>query len=149
LPKPTATGPGSSKRRENKTVRFTQTVRRNHLFMIESTKSKRWLSRICRIIAAIILLQTLFFKFTGAAESVYIFTKVGMEPWGRYATGVMELVASVLLLIECKAWMGALIGLGVISGAIVSHLTVLGIWSWTTAGFCSRWRWRYSLPARQ
>ncbi len=95
--------------------------------MIESTKSKRWLSRICRIIAAIILLQTLFFKFTGAAESVYIFTKVGMEPWGRYATGVMELVASVLLLIECKAWMGALIGLGVISGAIVSHLTVLGI----------------------
>ena len=49
--------------------------------------------------AAVILLQTLFFKFTGAEESVYIFTKVGMEPWGRYASGVVELIASIMLLI--------------------------------------------------
>ncbi len=91
------------------------------------TKTERMLSRVCRMIAAVILLQTLFFKFTGAEESVYIFTKVGLEPWGRYASGVVELIAAVLLLIECKAWIGALLSLGVISGAIVSHLTVLGI----------------------
>ena len=74
-----------------------------------------------------ILLQTLFFKFTGAEESIYIFTKVGMEPWGRYATGVLELVAAVLLFSSCYAWAGALLALAVISGALVSHLTVLGI----------------------
>jgi putative oxidoreductase len=74
-----------------------------------------------------ILLQTLFFKFTGAAESVYIFSTLGMEPWGRYASGVAELIASLLLLIPGCATFGALLALGVISGAIVSHLTVLGI----------------------
>lgn len=82
---------------------------------------------ICRITAAVILLQTLFFKFTGAEESVYIFSKVGMEPWGRYASGVAELVAAILMLIPCKAWAGSLLAMGVMGGAILSHLTVLGI----------------------
>lgn len=91
------------------------------------TKSERVASRICRIVAAVILLQTLFFKFTGAEESVYIFTRVGIEPWGRYATGTAELIAAILLLMECRAWAGALLALGIISGAIASHLTVLGI----------------------
>ena len=81
----------------------------------------------CRITAAVILLQTLFFKFTGAPESVYIFTKIGIEPWGRYATGVIELVAAVLLLMQCRAWIGALLAMAVMAGAIASHLTVLGI----------------------
>src|SRR5260370_24725472 len=84
-------------------------------------------SWLCRITAAVILLQTLFFKFSGAPESVYIFTKVGLEPWGRYGSGGVELIASVLLLSSCYCWLGALLALGVISGAIVSHLTVLGI----------------------
>jgi hypothetical protein len=87
----------------------------------------RMMSWLCRLTAAVILLQTLFFKFTGAPESVYIFTKVGLEPWGRYATGGVELIAAVLLLSRCHAWLGALIALGVISGAIFSHLTMLGI----------------------
>jgi len=95
--------------------------------MDSTSKTGRMVSWVCRIAAAVILLQTLFFKFTGAPESVYIFTKVGMEPWGRYGSGVVELIASVLLLIPCRAWLGALIAIGVISGAIVSHLTVLGI----------------------
>ncbi len=95
--------------------------------MIEMTKTQRAVSWICRVTAAVILLQTLFFKFTGAEESVYIFTKVGMEPWGRYATGVVELIAAALLLTRCHAWLGALLALGVISGALVSHLSVLGI----------------------
>ncbi len=84
-------------------------------------------SWICRIVAAIVLLQTLFFKFTGAAESVYIFTKVGAEPWGRIGSGVVELVAAILLLTPRFVWAGALLALGVMTGAILSHLTILGI----------------------
>ncbi len=82
---------------------------------------------VLRLAAAAIMLQTLFFKFTGAPESIYIFEQVGMEPFGRYASGVAELIASILLLIPRTTWVGAVIGLGVISGAIMSHLTVLGI----------------------
>ncbi len=91
------------------------------------TKPQRMLSRVCRLTAAVILLQTLYFKFTGAPESVYIFTKVGMEPWGRYGSGVAELIAAIFLLIPCRAWAGAILALGVMGGAIASHLTVLGI----------------------
>ena len=80
-----------------------------------------------RGIAALILLQTLFFKFTAAPESVYIFTKVGLEPWGRIGSGVVELIAAILLLIPRYSWAGAFVSLGVMAGAIVSHLTLLGI----------------------
>jgi len=80
-----------------------------------------------RAIAAVILLQTLFFKFTGAKESVYIFTTLGMEPWGRIGSGVAELIASVLLLLPQTVVFGAILSLGVISGAIFFHLTKLGI----------------------
>ena len=85
------------------------------------------LSWICRLVAAAILLQTLFFKFTGAPESIYIFTQVGMEPWGRYGSGVAELFAALLLLLPRTAWMGALGAAGVMIGAIGCHLTKLGI----------------------
>jgi putative oxidoreductase len=95
--------------------------------MNSPSKIKSVLSWICRVTAAVILLQTLFFKFTGAEESVYIFTKVGLEPAGRYASGVVELVAAVLLMSRCHAWLGALLATGVMAGAIFSHLTVLGI----------------------
>lgn len=80
-----------------------------------------------RLIVAVILLQTLFFKFTGAPESVAIFTAVGQEPWGRYGSGVVELVASVLLFVPGLVAVGAGLALGVMSGAIFFHLTVLGI----------------------
>ncbi|MEM1093342.1 MAG: DoxX family protein [Bacteroidota bacterium] len=82
---------------------------------------------IARIVAAVILLQTLFFKFTGAAESVFIFSELGVEPWGRIASGVVELIAAVLLLVPRTAALGALAALGVMGGAIMSHLAVLGI----------------------
>jgi hypothetical protein len=85
------------------------------------------LSWVLQIAVAVILFQTLFFKFTGAEESVYIFTAVGMEPWGRYLSGVAELAAAALLLIPGFAAYGAVLSLGVITGAIASHLTVLGI----------------------
>jgi hypothetical protein len=80
-----------------------------------------------RIIAAAILLQTLYFKFTGAPESIFIFTRVGLEPWGRYGTGVAELIAACLLLVPRTVWAGSSLTLAIISGALVSHLTVLGI----------------------
>jgi len=79
-----------------------------------------------RLVAATIMLQTLYFKFTASEESVYIFTTVGMEPWGRIATGVVELIASVLLLINATAWLGAGLAFGIMAGAIVMHLTLLG-----------------------
>ena len=81
----------------------------------------------CRVAAAVILLQTLWFKFTGAPESVYIFTKVGLEPWGRYASGIAELFAAGLLLFPRTIWLGALLATGLMIGAIGSHLTKLGI----------------------
>lgn len=90
---------------------------------------KAWLaaSWILRTVAAVILLQTLFFKFTGAKESVYIFSTLGLEPWGRIGTGVAELIAAVLLLYPRSVPLGAVLTLGIISGAIISHLTKLGI----------------------
>jgi putative oxidoreductase len=85
------------------------------------------LSWLLQIVVAVILLQTLFFKFTGAEESIYIFTTVGAEPWGRYGSGVMELIAAVLLLIPGTVAVGALLAAGVGVGAVFSHLTLLGI----------------------
>jgi hypothetical protein len=90
-------------------------------------KPGSWLDYGARAVATIILLQTLFFKFTGAPESVYIFTKVGIEPWGRIASGVVEFIACVLLFVPGLTWLGAMLTLGVIGGAIFTHLTVLGI----------------------
>ncbi|MEQ1744918.1 MAG: DoxX family protein [Saprospiraceae bacterium] len=84
-------------------------------------------SLFLRLLVAIILLQTLFFKFTAAPESVYIFETLGVEPWGRIASGVAELVVSILLLWPRTVALGALGSLGIISGAIVAHLTRLGV----------------------
>lgn len=80
-----------------------------------------------RLLAAFILLQTLFFKFTASPESVYIFTKVGMEPWGRILVGILEFLAAVLLIVPVTAWLGAALALALMSGAIGMHLTLLGV----------------------
>ncbi|HEV2764489.1 MAG TPA: DoxX family protein [Pyrinomonadaceae bacterium] len=85
------------------------------------------MSWFLQAVVAVILLQTLFFKFTGAPESVYIFSTLGVEPWGRIASGVFELIAAALLLYPRTVATGALLSLGVISGAIFSHLTRLGV----------------------
>lgn len=82
---------------------------------------------LLRGLAALIMLQTLFFKFTAAPESVYIFSELGIEPWGRIGSGIMELIASVLILIPRTTVLGALLAMGIMSGAILSHLFVLGI----------------------
>jgi hypothetical protein len=84
---------------------------------------------VVRLLVAVVLLQTLFFKFTAAPESVAIFTKLGLEPYGRIGSGIAELLAALLLLTKTSRWIaaGAALSLGVITGAILSHLTVLGI----------------------
>ena len=88
-----------------------------------------------RVIIAAILLQTLYFKFTGAPESVYIFETVGMEPWGRIGSGVVELIAASLLFVTPLRWLGALLALGTMSGALFFHLTKLGIEVQGVGGF--------------
>jgi uncharacterized membrane protein YphA (DoxX/SURF4 family) len=93
----------------------------------EGKMSVSILSWVLRLAAAGILLQTLFFKFTAAPESVYIFTKVWLEPWGRIGSGVVELIAALLILSPRLTWLGSTVAIGVMAGAILSHLTLLGI----------------------
>lgn len=85
------------------------------------------ISWILRLLASVILLQTLYFKFTAALESVYIFRSLGIEPYGRIGSGIAELIVVILILIPKTTWLGALGGSGVMIGAILSHLFVLGI----------------------
>src|SRR6266536_5931266 len=102
--------------------------------MTHLTRAQTMVSWFLQLAVAGILLQTLFFKFTGAEESVYIFSAVGrflniagVEPWGRVGSGVIELVASLLLMVPATASIGAVLTMGVMAGAILSHLVVLGI----------------------
>jgi hypothetical protein len=84
-------------------------------------------SWILRLIVAVILLQTLFFKFSAAKESIYIFSTLGMEPWGRIGSGVFELIASILLFIPSTTTVGAAMALAATGSAILFHLAKLGI----------------------
>ncbi|MEK7254990.1 MAG: DoxX family protein [Bacteroidota bacterium] len=87
----------------------------------------KYLSWAVRLVVAAILLQTLFFKFTASAESVFIFEKTGLGAAGRIGTGIFELIAAVLLLVPRTAWFGALMAAGMMCGALFFHLTSLGI----------------------
>jgi uncharacterized membrane protein YphA (DoxX/SURF4 family) len=91
------------------------------------TRTQTVVTWLAQLTVAVILLQTLFFKFTGAEESVYIFTAIGAEPWGRIGSGVIELIASLLLLIPAAAPIGAALVMASMAGAILTHLTLLGI----------------------
>jgi uncharacterized membrane protein YphA (DoxX/SURF4 family) len=87
----------------------------------------KYIDSLAKGVAALIMLQTLYFKFSASPESVYIFSTVGMEPYGRIGTGVGELIASILLLIPKTTWLGAIGAIGLMSGALFFHLTILGI----------------------
>jgi len=89
--------------------------------------TKKVIYYIPRVLAAIILLQTLYFKLTGHPDSIYIFTKMGMEPWGRITMGVVELFSGIMLLIPILSWLGAGLTVGVMAGAVFSHLGPLGV----------------------
>lgn len=92
-----------------------------------SSKSRFYIERILAWIAAIILVQTLFFKFSGAQESVELFSQLGVEPYGRIGLGVVELISAILLFIPRTAVYGAILTLGLMLGAVISHLAILGI----------------------
>jgi len=89
--------------------------------------TKSILSLILRLVPAIILLQTLYFKFSAAPESVFIFEQLGLEPWGRIGLGVAELIIAILIMVPKTTWLGALLGMGIMAGAIFSHVTKLGV----------------------
>ena len=82
---------------------------------------------ILRILVSVLLLQTLYYKFTAHPDSVYIFTQIGMEPYGRIGIGILELITAALLLFPKLVWLGSVLSIGIISGAILMHFTVLGI----------------------
>ena len=82
---------------------------------------------VLRVVPAVILLQTLFYKFSAAPESVYIFETLGLEPYGRIGLGVVELITAILILVPRTTWLGAMLGLGIMAGALFSHLTQLGV----------------------
>ncbi len=92
-----------------------------------TTKQINLLLWIPKLLAALIMLQTLYFKFSGAPESIYIFSVTGMEPWGRIGSGIMELIASLLILVPATTAIGAVLGVGLMAGALFFHLTKLGI----------------------
>jgi hypothetical protein len=119
-------GPGFSEDGETRPRRRHHTTQKEEVRPMTLSKAQIATGAL-QLIAAGILLQTLFFKFTGAEESVYIFTTLGVEPWGRIASGVAELVAAALLLYPATVAAGALLAAAVMAGAILSHLTLLGI----------------------
>ena len=82
---------------------------------------------IVKLVAVIILLQTLYFKFTAAPESIFIFSTLGIEPFGRIGSGIVELIASILILIPRTTLLGAVLGFATMITAIFSHIFVLGI----------------------
>ena len=90
-------------------------------------KTKNIVHLILRLVPAAILLQTLYFKFSAAPESVHIFTTLGLEPYGRIGLGIIELIVAILILVPKTTWIGAILGIGIMLGAIFSHITELGI----------------------
>ena len=93
---------------------------------IMNNRSSSIVSWIAQIVAVIIMGQTLFFKFSGAPESVQLFTELEMEPEGRVLIGILELVACILLLVPSSITFGAMLGSGLMMGAIIVHFTQLG-----------------------
>lgn len=82
---------------------------------------------IVRLVAALILLQTLAFKFTAHPDSIKLFTALGVEPFGRIGSGIIELITAVLLIVPRTAWIGAVLGIGLMLGAVIAHLGIIGI----------------------
>jgi putative oxidoreductase len=109
--------------------------------LLHPMKTQKIIYWVARLVAVVILGQTLFFKFSGAEESVALFTKLGVEPYGRIGSGVIELLACVLLLVNSTAKWGALVAAGVMAGAIASHLFIIGIESAGDGGYLFMLAW--------
>ena len=123
------------------------------------TRRQRVVCLVCCLIAAGIMIETLFFKFTTAPESVYIFKRMGTEPWMRWVQGLWELAASIGLLVPGLRWAGGVLTTGAMAAAILSHMTWLGysiqgdhglLFSMAlvtfTCGFTVMWTYRHHIP---
>ncbi|MGO4708976.1 DoxX family protein [Chryseobacterium sp. 2TAF14] len=88
---------------------------------------KNYINWALRLIPSIILLQTLYFKFTAHPDSVAIFSKLHAEPFGRIFLGILELIITILILNPKTTFLGAVLGLFTMIGAILSHIFILGI----------------------
>ncbi len=123
------------------------------------TRRQRVVCLVCCLIAAGIMIETLFFKFTAAPESVYIFKRMGTEPWMRWVQGLWELAASIGLLVPDLRWAGGVLTTGAMAAAILSHMTWLGysiqgdhglLFSMAlvtfTCGFTVMWTYRHHIP---
>jgi len=90
---------------------------------------KKLFPTLLKIVAAFIMLQTLFFKFSGAQQSIELFTIIAgdNEAYMRIGTGILELIASIFLFIPKRVWLGSFLTVGLMGGAIMSHITILGI----------------------
>ncbi len=89
--------------------------------------AKNIISLLLRLTVVVILLQTLYFKFTAHPDSVHIFSALGIEPWGRIGLGIVELITAILILSPKFKIIGMATSLGIILGAVFSHILVLGI----------------------
>ena len=90
-------------------------------------KNKAYIfSWVAQLIAVVIMGQTLFFKFTGHPETIAIFEEKLNMPGGQYVIGIAELIACILLLIPTSVAYGALLGAGLMTGAIIGHITHIG-----------------------
>ncbi len=94
---------------------------------MKSSKLNFYIERVSSLVAAILFLQSVYFKFIAASGSIFIFTEIGIEPYGRIIIGVLELVVTVLLIFRKTSLLGAILGLGFILGVIFTHLFILGI----------------------
>ena len=92
-----------------------------------SEKALHYTERVAAVVAAIIFLQTLFYKFTAHPDSVHIFTVIGGEPYTRIGLGIVELIVAILLIYPKTSLYGGVLGLIITLGAIGSHFLKLGI----------------------
>jgi putative oxidoreductase len=92
-----------------------------------NTKIKKYFTLALRVLIAIIYVQTLYYKFTAHPESVYIFSKLGLEPFGRIGLGITELITALLIVLPGTMIYGSVLSVGIISGAVFAHLFILGI----------------------
>lgn len=84
-------------------------------------------SVLLKLLISLIVGQTLFFKFSGAEESIYIFSTLKVEPWGRIALGTLELLSIILLWISRTTVYALILIFVMMCGAVASHLFILGI----------------------
>ena len=80
-----------------------------------------------QLIIAGIFIPIGILKFMNNPADLEIFSQLGMEPAGRYIIGVLEILAGLMVLTNAVAAMGAFLGVGVMLGAMLAHMTVLGI----------------------